>query len=483
MGAAKVVKRLLWSLSMVFAVLTHAETLMVHNVTVLPMNAQEQLNGQDVLIREGRIAALADHGLLHVPADTRVIDGKGRTLLPGLSDMHAHIAGYAEGEQDESGDAPVTSVAENQLLMYLATGVTLLRDTAGSEAHFAIGERLERGDWLGPQLRFTSPVLEGERAVWDFSTKVTEPSEAAELIAGYAKRGYWGIKTYHTLDAEVFEAILDAARENGLPVIGHVPFEVGIEAALRSGMLTIEHLRGYDFDGMDAEALFTDGGRSRERFLSLVRMSDARMDELVALTVAEGVWNCPTLAINRFLAEPEARAALLEEQRYRLVHPELRASVENASALDEIFSPDAKAALREALPRSLELVRRLHAAGGRLLIGTDAVVPAWVPGFTPIDEMKMIAQSGVPHAEVLRMATVDAARLLGLDAERGTVEVGKEASLILVSGNPLEDLDALWQLEGVIHAGRWHSLEDLQAALEAQAARFPMLDATPASAD
>ncbi|MEQ8263342.1 amidohydrolase family protein [Pseudohaliea sp.] len=480
---ARVVKPLLWTLSLVFAALTHAETLLVQNVTVLPMNAQDQLDAQDVLIREGRIAALADHGLLNVPADTTVIDGRGRTLLPGLSDMHAHIAGYAEGERDEPGEATITSVAENQLLMYLATGVTLLRDTAGSEAHFTIRERLERGDWLGPQLRFTSPVLEGERAVWEFSTKVTEPGEAAELIAGYAERGYWGIKTYHTLDAEVFEAILDAARANGLPVIGHVPFEVGIDEALSSGMLTIEHLRGYDFDGMDAEALFADGGRSRERFVSLVRMSDARMDELVALTVAEGVWNCPTLAINRFLAEPESRAALVEEPRYRLVHPELRSSVENASALDEIFSPDAKAALREALPRSLELVRRLHAAGGRLLIGTDAVVPAWVPGFTPIDEMKMIEQSGVPRADVLRMATVDAARLLGLDAERGTIAVGKGASLILVSGNPLEDLDALWQLEGVIHAGRWHSHEDLQAALEAQAARFPALDATPARAD
>ena len=84
-------KPLLWSLSLVFAALSHAQTLLVRNVTVLPMNAQEQLNAQDVLIREGRIAALADHGLLNVPADTTVIDGRGRTLLPGLSDMHTHI--------------------------------------------------------------------------------------------------------------------------------------------------------------------------------------------------------------------------------------------------------------------------------------------------------------------------------------------------------------------------------------------------------
>ena len=177
---------MLWSLSLVLAALSHAETLLVRNVTVLPMNAQEQLNAQDVLIREGRIAALADHGLLTVPADTTVIDGRGRTLLPGLSDMHTHIAGYAEGEQADSGTGPLTSVAENQLLMYLATGVTLLRDTGGSEAHFAVKERLERGEWLGPDMLFTSPVLEGERAVWDFATKVTDPGEAKGLIAGYA---------------------------------------------------------------------------------------------------------------------------------------------------------------------------------------------------------------------------------------------------------------------------------------------------------
>ncbi|MEQ8515906.1 MAG: amidohydrolase family protein [Chromatocurvus sp.] len=443
---------------------------MIRNVSVLPMDAERTLSNQSVLIDDGVIVAMGPSGLFSGSDDTTVIEGAGKYLMPGLSDMHAHIAGYADDYEQEA--AAGISISENQLLMYLASGVTLLRDTAGSEQHFDMQQRLKDNQWLGPELYFTSLILEGEQAVWDSSHKVLTPEAVDPLIAGYAHRGYWGVKVYHTLSAAVFDEIIAAGERHQIPIIGHVPFEVGIDDALQSGMLTIEHLRGYDFDGMQAEALFADGGRSRERFSSITRMSDERMADLVAQTVANGVWNCPTLAMGRFLYDADARAALTVDPRYPMVHPDLRASVENSSSLDEIFSPDAKAALKESSPHSLELTRRLHDAGAGLLIGTDSVIPAWVPGFTPIDEMQEIASSGISNYEVLRMATVNAADVLGLSADRGTIAVGKQASFILLDADPSSDLGALWKLSGVMHNGVWLTQQALEAQLRLQMESF-----------
>lgn len=451
------------------------ETHLLGNVNVLPMDAPRVLESQDVLIRDGIIAALGEHGSLVVSDDTIVIDGDGAYLLPGLSDMHAHISVYS----DADGQTENAGVAENQFLLYLATGVTLLRDPAGSPAHFGYRERIAAGEIPGPDLYFTSRLLEGENAVWDWAIKVLDPAEAEPLIAGFARDGYWGVKIYHTISAEVFDAVIEAGKRHDLPIIGHVPFEVGIERSLLAGMYSIEHLRGYDFDGLGLEALAADGGRSALRFSSMNHMSDERMDELVDLTVSAGAWNTPTLAISRFLFDAELRASVAEHPRFALVHTQMQEAQTNANALDAIFPPESKAALREVFPRQQELVRRLHEAGAGLLVGTDAVIPAYVPGFTPIDEMLAIAEGGVSTFAVLSSATRDAAASLGIESSRGTVAVGKQASLILVDGNPLEDLTVLWELEGVFHHGRWMTLADIERRLREQAAARDSLRRVP----
>ena len=444
------------------------QTVLIDNVHVLPMDSERVLEEHSVLVQAGIITAIGAAGTLSSPDEALHVDGDGGYLLPGLSDMHAHISGYADGEPTSGA----SRAAANQLLLYLATGVTLLRDTGGSNAHFEFREALETGEVLGPDLYFTSPVLEGANAVWGFSTKITDPAEVEPLIAAYARDGYWGVKTYHTLSADVFAAVVQAAERHNLPVIGHVPFEVGIDAALAAGMTSIEHLRGYDFDGLGLDELAADGGRSARRFRSIAEMSDERRAELVDRTRLAGTWNTPTLAIGRFLFDTDARAALAVHPRFAQVHPSMQAAVRNANALDAIFSPESKAALREVLPDQQRLIDELHEAGAGILIGTDAVVPAWVPGFTPIEEMKLLEEAGLSRFDVLQAATLAAAVSLGIETERGTVSVGKNASLILLRDDPLESLDALWQLEGVIHRGTWWSFDDLEKRLRDQAATF-----------
>ncbi|MEQ9465677.1 MAG: amidohydrolase family protein, partial [Haliea sp.] len=436
----------------------------ITGVSVIPMDTPRVLNDQTVLIADDRIVALGDAGTVTVPSDARRIEGTGRYLMPGLADMHAHIYGIS----DEGQEASSTAMAREQLLVYAATGVTLLRDAAGSPGHFQHRARVRSGEWIGPDLFVASPIFEGERNVWDFTVKVIDPAAIEPMVAGYADEGYWGLKIYHTVSPAVFDAIMAAARQHDMPVMGHVPFDIGIDATLASGITSVEHLRGYDFDGVPVDSLWADGGRSRERFSSWNRMTPQRRDELVAKTVAAGVWNTPTLAVNRMLFDPAARAAVIEHPRFSRLLPALQQEMQGMAGLDAIFPPESRDALREAYPAMLEFIKALSDAGGGLLVGTDSVIPGYVPGFTVIDEIQSFGEAGLSSFKALEAATSAPARYLGVADDRGTVAVGKRADLILLDANPLEDLSALWELEGVFLAGRWHSFAELEAALDAQ---------------
>ncbi|MEQ8689506.1 MAG: amidohydrolase family protein [Pseudomonadales bacterium] len=436
----------------------------VTGVTVIPMDAERTLPNQTVLIAEGRIVAMGETGTVTLPAGAERIDGAGRYLMPGLADMHAHVYGYDLAEQETQD----LSEVQAQLIGYAATGVTLLRDAAGTPGHFLYRERVAAGDWIGPDLFLASPIFEGERNVWDFTVKVTDPVAVEPLVAGYAEAGYWGLKIYHTVSPDVFDAIMTSAQAHNLPVMGHVPFDVGIDATLESGITSIEHLRGYDFDGVPVASLWADGGRSRERFSSWNRMTPERRDELVSKTVAAGVWNVPTLAVNRMLFDPAARAAVIEHPRFARLLPAMQEGMKSMEGLDAIFSVDSRDALGEAYPVMLEFIKALSDAGAGLMTGTDSGVPGYVPGFTVIDEIQTFGDAGLTPFQALQASTIAPARYLGIADDRGTVAVGKRAGLVLLDSNPLEDLSALWDLSGVFLNGHWHSLADLEAAMDEQ---------------
>ena len=435
------------------------------DVNVLPMDVERVLDRQTVIVTDGIITAMGAVDAILVPDTAYVVHGNGRYLLPGLSDMHGHIPAFrGEGDADK-----IRQVAANLLLMYAASGVTLVRDPNGSDIHAEYNRKLASGEFVGPRLYYTSPILEGSEAVSGSSRRLTDPGEVDGLISQYKTDGYWGVKVYHTLSREVYDAVIAAGRKYDIPVIGHVPFEVGIDAALQSGQYSIEHLRGYDFDGIAAVDLKADGGRSARRFGSWLTMTDRRMDELVYKTLESGAWNTPTLAINRFLFDADSRAAQASEPRFTRAHPALREKVVKANSIDKYFSVASREALRNAMPRMMEMIRRLNASGAGLLVGTDAAISAYVPGFTSIDEVQSFAAAGISNFDALKAATTNGAVSLGLEKQLGSVAVGKEADLVIIEGNPLDDLAALWQLYGVMLRGQWYTAAELEARLDQMA--------------
>jgi imidazolonepropionase-like amidohydrolase len=436
-------------------------------VHVVPMDEERVLPDQTVVIRDGIIAAIGSTALLSVPEDAIRIEGRGRYLLPGLADMHAHLSGYVT-DTDSDKDA----IARSEMLLYVATGVTLVRNMAGSDAHLEYRRRVEAGELVGPRIFTVTNIVDGPNPVWPSSIRASEPADADGLVESFLAAGYDQIKIYNGLPRDVYGALFDAAARRGIRIVGHVPFSIGIDGALEAGQYSIEHQRGYDYDGVRKEALEQNGGRNAERFGSWQKMSDDRMRELVRRTVAAGTWNCPTFVVDYMLSDNDARAAFRGKEALRFVHPEVRKTLLK-NELDDMFPEDANEALRLSFPQRYKLLKMLSDAGAGLLVGTDTMVPYLVPGYTPIDEMQHFVKAGLTPYQALRAATSDPARFLGIGAESGTVSVGKRADLLLVEANPLEEISHLWRRVGVVLAGRWLPQAELDAMLERMAASYP----------
>ena len=429
------------------------------DVNVISMDAPGTAPQRTVLVQGDRIAAVGPADAVTVPAGATVVDGRGRFLLPGLADMHTHIgADYRPGQTAQRAD----------LLLYLATGVTTIRNAAGSEDLLRLAAAIDDGTLLGPRMEVASPLLEGANAVWDFSVRVLSAGAARAAFRRFAAQGFESIKIYHTLSREAYEAVADEAGQLGIPFFGHVPFDVGIEEVLADGQASIEHFRGYDIDGLPREALVKDGGRSAERFASWLHMSDARMDELVRATVEAGAWNCPTFVVNSMLIHAGRLEEFADHPMAAYMPAELL-RVYRESGLEALFSMESREMLGRARPRMLTFLARLHAAGAPLMTGTDTF-PSLVPGFTLIDEIATFVEAGLSPYEALRAATTAPALFLGDGDERGRILPGMQADLVLLGANPLEDVGHLWQLDGVMADGRWLTRDTLLSMLRELAA-------------
>ena len=197
-------------------------------VGVVPVDTERLLENQTVVVRDGRIVEVGPASKVKIPAGAVRIDGRGKFLIPGLADMHAHLF---------PGDGSANDLASQQLILYLANGVTTVRNMIGAPAHVVLRERVREGKLLGPSLVTAGPPLHGKEAV--------SPEVAERIVAAQKQAGYDLLKLHEGLKPEVYGAIVAAARKLGIPFAGHVTASVGLSRALAARQASVEHLDGY----------------------------------------------------------------------------------------------------------------------------------------------------------------------------------------------------------------------------------------------
>ena len=288
----------------------------------------------------------------------------------------------------------------------------------------------------------------------------------------YAAEGYDFLKIHPGIQREVFDTLVKTAREAGIAFAGHVPVQVGIRHALESGYATVDHVDGY-LEGLVPESAGVDPEENGFFGYNFTPLADTTLiDGLMALTREKQVWVVPTQSLFERWFAPTDADSLLAQPEMRYMPAETRANWKRSHeqyVSDPAWSPEQWQAF-DAIRR--QLIYRLSKEGNGLLLGSDAPQVFNVPGFSIHHEIAGMQRAGIPPAEILRMGTLYPARFFGREDQSGSLEAGKEASLFLVGGNPLEDPAALRQVQGVMLRGQWLSREAIDEKLEAIARQY-----------
>ena len=417
------------------------------DVTVIPMDRERRLPGQTVVVRGDRIVALGPTARVKVPEGATRVESKGKFLIPGLAEMHAHIPG---GQASDSA-------VERTLFLYVAGGLTTVRGMLGHPRHLVLRERAARGELLSPTIYAAGPSLNGN--------SVPDPAAARKAAIEQKEAGYDLLKIHPGIGRESFDTLVATARRVGIPFAGHVPQDVGVARAIEARYATIEHLDGY-IEAMVREGAPVSAEQSAFFGLNLgEHLDESKLPALVAATKKAGVWNVPTQVLLENLVLVGSSAELARRPEMRYVPPEMLA--EWAQVKDNMLAETGSTP--ESARRTIEVRRRLikalHAAGAGLLLGSDAPQVYNVPGFSTHRELESLVAAGLTPYQALETGTRNVARYFRTERETGTVEQGKRADLILLDADPLVDIRNTTKRAGVMVRGRWLPQAEIERRL------------------
>jgi imidazolonepropionase-like amidohydrolase len=433
----------------------HASTVAFEHATLVTLHGNEVLPDHTLLVRNRRIESIAPSRDFVALPDALRLDARGWYVMPGLADMHAHIAptgvGPVHGSTDE---AEAMARAADYLRVMLAHGVTTIRNMAGTPFHLEVRNAVQRGVLLGPRIHTAGPVLETRftfPALENFGQLVRTREEARDAVLAHERAGYDCIKVYNDLDPDIYDEIVTTCRERGLKVVGHVAFSKGLDGALAARQDSIEHFRSYDF------ALDTRSGRGA-RFEGWLHTTPSRIREVAEKTAEAGTWNVPTLIVEHAIARDSNDTGLpgwLPSWLSKALIEDDTRSIFSAAMIDTI---------RAGKEQRLELLAALDAAGAPIMAGSDCPACALVPGASLHDELALYVEAGLSPLRALRAATLDAARFLDREKELGSLAEGKLADIVVLGSDPIANIHALRDPVGVVADGRWCTAEQLRCA-------------------
>lgn len=422
-------------------------SIIVEHVNILSMvaNRGAQLD-QTIVIRGSRIESIAPSSRLGQSPGS--VDGRGKWLLPGLTDMHVHMENVRMIRlMLKSPDIPQTAIKPQDIFLpYIANGVVQVMDLQGMSE--AIGRRddIEAGRIIGPHVVIAA-MIDGSPPAWPIGTTrvAVTPEDGRQAVRDAAAEGYDAIKVYSKLSLETFTAIVAEARSLGLPVVGHIPERhKGTTAEFfQPGFRMVAHAEEF--------ALCTDTPRL-----------DA-IPDYIAMMKKNGAWLTSTLSLDERLVEETRDVTTLQTRNeIRVLHPLWRDVVLNHNPYSALNSPERIASLEKVLEFNRALVRAFIASGIPVVAGTDSMVPGVVPGYSMHDELEALTRAGMTPVQALEAATRLPCEWLGNAKDRGTIEVGKRADAILLDADPTTNISNTRRISAVILNGQYYSADTLQ---------------------
>jgi imidazolonepropionase-like amidohydrolase len=402
---------------------------------VIPMTGARVIDDATVLVSNGVIRAVGAAKSVAVPKGARVIEARGKFLLPGLGEMHAHVP---------SGPTPPYSV-DDVLFLWVANGVTVARSMLGAPEHLQLRSDLAAQRVLGPRLLTAGPSLNGN--------SVKSPEEGARKVREQKTAGYDFLKLHPGLSRESFLAIAHTAHEVGITFGGHVSQAVGLQLTLEEGQRAVDHLDGYLLALVPPAAR---AGEDADNAGLVTKFDPALLPEVVRMTRAAGTWVVPTETLYENMLGPDPIAQLEARPELRYVPRVLRerwastkrSIVESPGGVTPEFG-------QRYVSTRRQVIRALHDGGVGMLLGSDAPQVYNVPGFAVHRELQVMVASGLTPYEALRTATAAPAEFFGAAGAYGTIVVGADADLLLLKSDPLQDIANTQSIEGVMVRGRW----------------------------
>ena len=413
-------------------------SLLIRDVTIIDCAGHVPRSGMSVLISAGHIAAITSASQMKAPANTQLVDGRGKFLIPGLWNMHVHLGAYEDGKR--------------ALAAFLAEGITGVRDMGSPlDDILRLRGEVDQGSLAGPHLIVAGPIVQGPLPFqMPMFISVKDATAARQAVKMLKNRGVDFIKVQDAIPHDIYRAVAEEARSEHIPFVGHIPPTVLPEEASDLGQRSIEHLGGRFWGVLlgsssgeselhkDEIQMYYDilaaldrkepppSPNMRAKFTSAIIESydGRRATELISRFKKNGTWQCPTL----------------------VVLPTLWSAGETQySSADLAWS-------NRLIEKQTGLVPMMQKAGVGLLAGTD--LPPDAEGGTIHDELAALVRAGLTTMQALESATRNPVLFLGKLNSLGTIEQGKVADLLLLDASPLDDIHNTRRISAVILQGR-----------------------------
>lgn len=414
-----------------------AKTIIIENVTIIDGTGKPAKSNMRVVVKGNRIESVEPVSPnSKIPVGTRLIDGKGKFLIPGLWDTHVHL--------NDIGEAAIPI-----LPVY---GITSVRDMGGDIPKLKNWRsQIENGKMIGPGIKFCGPMLEGNKeSILDWRTDhwlVTNPQQARETVTKLANEGVDCIKMRTYANPETYFALAAAAKEHNLRLVGHAPWGIDPIQSSNSGQRSYEH-------GWYPDPWHTLTPEKKREVTDTFRKNGSLV---VPTLIAWETRRFSFETVNTLVNDYEAKS----DPRLKLVSASLRKNwlydLKDLKGMN-IGSPG----WNKALDSEFEQIAEMHDNGVGMMVGTDSGAPLVFPGFSVHQELELLVNKcRFTPMDAILAATIIPAKFFGIEDQLGTIEKGKLADMVLLSANPLEEIANTKKIDGVILKGKWLDRKEL----------------------